>query len=117
MWAAQNGEIYNFPDLHRQLVKRGHVFNSHCDTEILPHLYEEYREDLVQHIDGMFAFAIWDREGKHWDPRSRSNGEEALILSPKREGSLFCLRNKVTPHHPRVRTSTQSRSPSSFFKL
>ncbi len=64
IWAAQNGEIYNSPDLHKHLSELGHTLHSHCDTEVLPHLYEEYRNEFVQHIDGMFAVAVWDRERK-----------------------------------------------------
>ncbi|MET0215820.1 MAG: asparagine synthase (glutamine-hydrolyzing), partial [Vicinamibacterales bacterium] len=58
--AAQNGELYNFPDARDALVKRGHRLATRTDTEILPHLWEEYGEALPQHIDGMFAVAVWD---------------------------------------------------------
>lgn len=64
VWAAQNGEIYNFHEIRRQLEERGHRLQTHCDTEVLPHLYEEHGEDFVAHIDGMFAVAIWDDEEK-----------------------------------------------------
>jgi asparagine synthase (glutamine-hydrolysing) len=60
IWAAQNGELYNFPELRPDLIKRGHHLHTHCDTEMLPHLYEDYGHDLPRHIDGMFAVAIWD---------------------------------------------------------
>ena len=58
--AAQNGELYNFPEARDALVKRGHRLATRTDTEILPHLWEEYGEALPQHIDGMFAVAVWD---------------------------------------------------------
>jgi asparagine synthase (glutamine-hydrolysing) len=60
VWAAQNGELYNFPALRRDLLARGHRFVSRCDTETLPHLYEEHGADLPTRIDGMFAVAVWD---------------------------------------------------------
>ncbi len=56
-----NGELYNFPSLHDEIVAKGHRFNTRCDTEALVHLYEEYGEGMVARLRGMFAFAIWDR--------------------------------------------------------
>lgn len=62
IWIVFNGEIYNFPDLRRQLSARGHRFRSHCDTEAIVHLYEEYGDACVDRLRGMFAFAIWDQK-------------------------------------------------------
>lgn len=62
VWIVFNGEIYNFPDLHASLTARGHHFRSRCDTEAIVHLYEEYGERCVDHLRGMFAFAIWDQK-------------------------------------------------------
>ena len=53
-----------FLRIQRPLEERGHRLQTHCDTEVLPHLYEEHGIDFVAHIDGMFAVAIWDDEDK-----------------------------------------------------
>jgi len=57
-----NGEIYNFKKLMAELKKRGHIFRTHCDTEVIVHAWEEWGDECVNHFRGMFAFAIWDRK-------------------------------------------------------
>lgn len=64
VWAAQNGELYNYPIARDLLTDRGHQLHTHCDTEILPHLYEDHGAAFPEHIDGMFAVAVWDTENK-----------------------------------------------------
>jgi asparagine synthase (glutamine-hydrolysing) len=60
VWVAFNGEIYNYRFLRERLESRGHRFQTSTDTEAIVHLYEEEGFDCVQHLEGMFAFAIWD---------------------------------------------------------
>ncbi len=59
-----NGEIYNFQSIREELIAKGHIFKTACDTEVVIHGFEEYGEDIVPRLRGMFAFALWDSETK-----------------------------------------------------
>jgi asparagine synthase (glutamine-hydrolysing) len=60
LWLVFNGEIYNFKSLRADLVKRGHTLKTSGDGETILHLYEDHGLDFVDHLNGMFAFALWD---------------------------------------------------------
>src|SRR6266511_3682624 len=60
VWAVQNGELYNHGDVRRQLGGKGHRFKTRCDTEIIPHLYEDAGTSFPEHLRGMFGIALWD---------------------------------------------------------
>ncbi|MGA9041765.1 MAG: asparagine synthase (glutamine-hydrolyzing) [Terriglobales bacterium] len=103
IWIVFNGEIYNHAILRQQLIARGHRYNTHCDTETIVHLYEEYGRDCVQHLRGMFAFAIWDtRERRLFMARDRL-GIKPLYYRITPESLLFGSEIKVILAHPGVR--------------
>ncbi len=64
VWVIFNGEIYNFTELYDVLVRKGHIFKTRSDTEVIIHLYEEKGEECFQYFRGMFAMAIWDEKHK-----------------------------------------------------
>jgi asparagine synthase (glutamine-hydrolysing) len=60
VWVIFNGEIYNFPELKKELQSHGYVFRTHSDTEVIIHGYKQWGDDVLNHLNGMFGLAIWD---------------------------------------------------------
>jgi asparagine synthase (glutamine-hydrolysing) len=85
VWIVFNGEIYNYQELRTFLLKKGHVFKTHTDTEVIVHLYEELGTQCLDRLRGMFAFAIWNENKK------------TLFLARDRVGIkplYYCLTNE-----------------------
>jgi asparagine synthase (glutamine-hydrolysing) len=88
VWAAQNGELYNFPELRPELESRGHRFRTHTDTEMLPHLYEETGEGFPERLRGMFAIALWDEVAGRGVLARDHTGKKPLYYL-EHEGALY----------------------------
>ena len=100
-----NGEIYNFQELRRSLLTKGHIFRTHSDTEVIIHLYEEYGPDCVKHLRGMFAFAIWDTRRQRLLVARDRVGIKPLYYYQGKDSLVFASEIKALlalPEVPRV---------------
>jgi asparagine synthase (glutamine-hydrolysing) len=113
-----NGEIYNYRELQSDLEARGHRFRTNSDTETIVHAYEEFGAACVDHLRGMFAFAIWDdREQKLFIARDRV-GKKPLYFSVTRAGTLvFGSELKSLLEHPDVERQINSQALDAYFSL
>jgi asparagine synthase (glutamine-hydrolysing) len=98
-----NGEIYNFRELRQYLEKHGHQFKTNTDTEVILHLYEEFGTDCVQHLDGIFAFAIWNNQQAELFIARDRMGIKPLYYTVLKDGTfVFGSEMKVILSHPGV---------------
>ena len=102
-WIVFNGEIYNYRDLRKDLESRGHQLYTNSDTEAILRLYDDYGADCLQHLRGMFAFAIWDSvERSLFIARDRV-GKKPLLYSHRPNGDLvFGSEFTALLEHPAV---------------
>jgi asparagine synthase (glutamine-hydrolysing) len=114
VWVVYNGEIYNFPELREQLLARGHVLKTHTDTEVIVHLYEDYGEQCVTQLQGMFAFALWDvRKKKLLLARDRV-GIKPLYYVQTRDSLLFASEMKAFRADPSVQLELNPQAIDTF---
>ncbi len=105
IWITFNGEIYNHQILRKELEGLGHRYRSLSDTESIVHAYEQWGVRAVEHIDGMFAFAIWDDVRKQlWLVRDRM-GKKPLYFTEAGGQFIFASEIKALLEHPDVRRS------------
>ena len=89
LWIVFNGEIYNFQDIRNQLLKKGHIFRTRSDTEVILHLYEENGEECPALLNGIFAFAIWDKSKRSLFLARDHMGIKPLYYAKTRDAFLF----------------------------
>ncbi|MDQ3181312.1 MAG: asparagine synthase (glutamine-hydrolyzing), partial [Acidobacteriota bacterium] len=98
-----NGEIYNFQELRADLEKQGDKFDTNSDTEVILHLYDKYGADCVQHLRGMFAFAIWDTRDKSLFIARDRVGKKPLLYAHQPNGNLiFGSEFRALLEHPDI---------------
>jgi asparagine synthase (glutamine-hydrolysing) len=102
LWIVFNGEIFNHLELRPALEKRGHRFQTHCDTEVILHLYEEYGPECLNYLNGQFAIAIWDtRQRSLFLARDRL-GVRPLFYTVQNGQLIFGSEIKTLLAHPNV---------------
>ena len=122
IWIVFNGEIYNHRSLRDDLISRGHRYRSQSDTETIVHLYEEYGKDCVQHLRGMFAFAIWDGKRKSLFIARDRLGIKPLYYRLTPQNFIFGSEIKVLLAYPGTLPNSIARlfpssSPSATFPV
>jgi asparagine synthase (glutamine-hydrolysing) len=114
VWIVYNGEIYNFPELRVQLLARGHVLKTHTDTEVIVHLYEDYGEQCVTLLRGMFAFALWDARKKKLLLARDRVGIKPLYYVQSGDSLLFASEIKAFRADPSVQLKLNPQAIDTF---
>lgn len=103
-----NGETYNFRELRRELESYGHTFHTHSDTEVLLHAYVEWGEECVRHLNGIFAFGLWDEQKQHLLLARDHMGVKPLFYAQRGSAILFGSELKALLAHPRVQAEVDA---------
>ncbi|MCW9024275.1 MAG: asparagine synthase (glutamine-hydrolyzing) [Gammaproteobacteria bacterium] len=109
IWVVFNGEIFNYIELQESLKKQGHKFYTHSDTEVIVHLYEQYGDEFVQHLNGQFSIALWDTGKKRLLLVRDRIGINPLFYTEKNKQLIFASEVKsiisALGHSPRLNSS------------
>jgi asparagine synthase (glutamine-hydrolysing) len=115
VWIVFNGEIYNYKELRKELEGKGHHFASGTDTETIVHGYEEFGEDVVLHINGDFAFAIWDQQAKKLFLARDRIGVKPLYYAAISSRFLFASEIKALLQYEELPNEMDYSAVSDFF--
>ena len=111
-----NGEIYNFQELAEELQAIGHVFRTHCDTEVIVHAWEEWGTACLDRFNGMFAFALWDRNQETLFLVRDRVGIKPLYYACLADGQLvFGSELKAVMHNPAVPRDLEATAVEDYF--
>jgi asparagine synthase (glutamine-hydrolysing) len=117
IWIVFNGEIYNFPEIKKALVNKGFSFKTRSDTEVIIKAYEAYGIDLLQHLNGMYAFAIWDENKKRLMLARDRMGKKPLYYYVSKQQFIFASELKAILLHPEVRRDINIEAVDKYFSL
>ncbi len=114
---VMNGEIYNYRELRSELISKGYSFKTDSDTEVIPHLYDEYGERFPEFLNGMFAIAIWDKEKRKLLIARDRFGEKPLFYGLFDGKFIFASEAKVLLSHPSVDPTLNRDALSSYLSF
>lgn len=112
-----NGEIYNYQTIKEELIKKGHIFKTDADTEVLVHGYEEYGKDLLQKLRGMYAFAIWDIKKKEMFMARDIFGIKPLFYTQTDNDFVFGSEIKAILKFPTVKKDLNEEALESYLSF
>ena len=95
-----NGELYNTEEIRRDLLKMGHSFEGHSDTEVLLHAFAQWQEGCLERLNGIYAFAVWDRDAKALFFARDRMGVKPLFYAEHKNGLLFASEIKTILEYP-----------------
>ena len=117
IWVTFNGEIYNYLNLKKQLLQSGHIFSTDSDTEVIIHLYEEYGNQFINYLEGMFAFAIYDkRNDKMFLARDRL-GQKPLHYYIDNSKFIFSSEIQAITKHPSINKEINNQGIHDYLTL
>ncbi len=117
IWITFNGEIYNYKELKSELLKKGHAFKTDSDTEVIVHLYEEYENGCVNKLEGMFAFAVYDRRKNVIFIARDRMGEKPLFYCKNSNLFTFASELQSLIKHPEIKKEINNQSIHNYLSL
>jgi asparagine synthase (glutamine-hydrolysing) len=114
-WIVYNGEVFNYPELHETYLQGRYRFATRSDTEVILHMYEEFGEECVRYLNGMFAFALWDQRSRKLFMARDRLGVKPLYYAVRGGTLLFGSEVKSLLKHPLIgRVSVDKRAVDEF---
>ena len=117
IWLVFNGEIWNYKELRKELIEKGHQFRTNSDTETIIHAYEEYGVDCVVRLHGMFGFAIWDASRRRLLLARDRAGKKPLYYTRANGNFIFGSEIKALLHHPDVKRQADPQALADFLSV
>jgi asparagine synthase (glutamine-hydrolysing) len=114
LWITYNGEVYNFGEIREELIGHGHIFASQSDTEVILHGYEQYGVGVLEKLNGMFAFALWDDRKRQLLLARDRYGKKPLYYHCSNKGLIFASELKSILKNPEVTKEIDIRSLSRY---